>query len=137
MIVFEYILSISLLLLTKTAYAANEIGLDPKKQPGGVKISNNPGGDLAKVFKNSINILFAVGAMAFTIMIIWGAVDWILSGGDKEKIASGRRRITNAIIGLVILSLSFTIMVVVGQVLSINALQFGDFKIPGLGTPIK
>ena len=99
------------------------------------------GGDqknlVGTIFGNVITLFFTAGAIGFTIMIIWGAVDWILSGGDKEKIASGRRRITNAIIGLVILSLSFTIMVVVGQVLSINALQFGDFKIPGLGTPIK
>lgn len=85
------------------------------------------------IFGNVITLFFAVGAIGFTIMIVWGAVDWILSGGDKEKVSGARKRITQAIVGLVILSLTFTIMLVAGQILSINALQYGDFRIPGLG----
>lgn len=65
-------------------------------------------------------------------MFVWGAVDWILSGGDKEKIASARKRITTAIIGLVLLSLTFVVMVVVGQILGIGSLFSGYFEIKGL-----
>lgn len=86
------------------------------------------------LLRNVITLLFTGGAIGFTIMIIWGAVEWILSGGDKEKIAGARKRITTAITGLAILSLSFLIVVTAGQILSINALQFGDFKVPGLGS---
>jgi hypothetical protein len=68
-------------------------------------------------------------------MILWGAVDWILSGGDKEKVSNARKRITQAIIGLVILSLVFVIMAIAGQITGINALQSGAFKIPGIADP--
>ncbi len=114
---------------------AQGIGLDSSKIPGGVKISSNPGDDLAKVIRNSIDILFAIGAMAFIIMIIWGAVSWILSGGDKEKVSNARKRITTSIVGLVLLSLSFVIIVVLGQILNIEFLQSGNFRIPTLYKP--
>lgn len=97
----------------------------------------NQGTLVKTIFSNVITLFFTVGAIAFTIMIIWGGVDWILSGGDKEKVANARKRITQAIVGLVVLSLSFVIMLVAGQILSIDALQYGKFVIPGLGDPIK
>jgi len=102
----------------------------------GIDISNgtgDPTGNLGFILQNVIILFFTVGGLGFTIMIFWGAVDWILSGGDKEKVAGGRKRITTAITGLVVLSLSFLFMVIAGQVLSIDALQFGKFQIPGLG----
>ena len=123
---------ILVLFVTNTAYAANEIGLDPSKLKSGVTISADPGADLARVFKNSINILFAIGAMGFMIMVIWGAVDWILSGGDKEKVSSARKKMTHAIIGLVLLSLSFVIINLVGQIVGFNPL--GNLQLRDLGT---
>jgi hypothetical protein len=69
------------------------------------------------------------------IMIIWGAVDWIFSGGDKEKIAGARKRITQSIIGLVLLSSAFVIMLVLGQILGIGSLYSGQFTIKGLLEP--
>lgn len=108
-------------------------------RPGtGFGINLAPGGgplDLGLLMRNVVILFFTVGGLGFTIMIFWGAVDWILSGGDKEKIAGARKRITTAITGLTILSLSFLIMVIAGQVLSIDALQFGDFRVPGLAAP--
>jgi len=116
---------------------AQGIGINSGKQPGGIKVSagDDPGALLGTVLKNTVGILFAVGAIGFTVMIIWGGVDWILSGGDKEKIAGARKRIVTAITGLVLLSLSFVIMVVIGQVLNIEFLQTGNFRIPTLYKP--
>ena len=111
------------------------IGLSVKNQPGGLSIvdkENDPGGLLSNLLRNSITLFFSIGGIGFTIMILWGGVNWILSGGDKEKIASARKRITTAIIGLVLLSLTFVIMVVIGQITGISALQSGVFSIPGL-----
>lgn len=107
--------------------------------PGfGIDISGgNPTGigNIGFILKNVITLFFTVGGLGFTIMILWGAVDWILSGGDKEKVAGARKRIITAVTGLTILSLSFIIMLIAGQILSINALQFGTLTIPGLGAP--
>lgn len=87
------------------------------------------------ILRNVITLFFTVSAIGFIIMMLWGATDWVISGGEKEKVATARRRITTAIIGMVVLSLTFVIMVVVGQILSIDALQYGTFKIPQIGAP--
>lgn len=58
---------------------------------------------------NVIGLFFAAGALAFIIMFIWGAVQMILSGGDKEAISKARAKITWAIIGITLMSLSYFI----------------------------
>lgn len=61
------------------------------------------------LLSNVIGLFFAAGAIAFIIMFVWGAVQMILSGGDKEAIAKARSRITWSIVGVVLLSLSYFI----------------------------
>jgi hypothetical protein len=135
------LLTFILLILVPTTNPASGQVIVDIKQDKGMGIAALTGGDqnnlIKTIFTNVITLFFTVGALGFTIMIIWGAVDWILSGGDKEKVANARKRITQAIVGLVVLSLSFVIMLVVGQILSIDALQYGRFNIPGLGDPVK
>lgn len=109
------------------------IGLNMGKQPSGVLLtSDHPGDLLGLVIKNTITIFFAIGAIGFTIMIVWGGVSWIISGGDKEKVANARKRIITAVTGLVVLSLSYVIMVILGQITGIKSLEEGNFKIPTL-----
>lgn len=127
------LLTIVYFLVPKLSYA--QIGLPRGQQAGGAPISGNAGGDLSNLIANIINLFFVIGGIGFTIMIIWGAVSWILSGGDKEKIAAARRRITQAIIGLILLSLTFVITLVVGQITGIEALKTGNYGFKGLLTP--
>lgn len=82
-------------------------------------------GAISILLSNALNILYALAAIVFIFMIVWGAFQWIISGGDKEAVAKARARITHAIIGIVILSLAFVIISVLGQ---ITGFQF--FKQP-------
>lgn len=126
----------SSLFVTVSVYAADipPIGLNLKNQGDrGIKITDtNPVPLLGTIFQNVIMLFFTIGAIGFVIMFVWGAVDWILSGGDKEKIAGARKRIVTAITGLVLLSLTFVIIVVLGQILGIGPLYTGNFSIPKL-----
>jgi len=61
------------------------------------------------LLSNVIGLFFAAGALAFIIMFVWGAVQMILSGGDKEAISKARARITWSIVGVILLSLSYFI----------------------------
>ena len=60
-----------------------------------------------------IGIAFVIGAIIFFFMLVIGGIQWITSGGDKEAVIQARGRITNALIGLVILFSTFAIVVVV------------------------
>jgi hypothetical protein len=52
--------------------------------------------------------VFAV--LAALLFLLWGAIKWIISGGDKEKVDAARKQIIAAIIGLVLVILSFVIL---------------------------
>jgi hypothetical protein len=64
------------------------------------------------LWKVSINL----GALAVIVFFLWGAFEWITAGSDSKKTETARSRMTNAIIGLVILVSSFTILSFVSKV---------------------
>jgi hypothetical protein len=76
------------------------------------------------------NALISIGAVFVLIYFIWGALGWITSSGDKGKLESARDRITQAIIGLIILVGSYAIIGFVGEIF------FGDtFSILQINVP--
>lgn len=112
-------------------------------QPDGLGIKSGIGqnaqaeGIVQTILVNVVSLFFAVGGIGVVVYFVWGAVDWIMSGGDKEKVSNARKKMTNAIIGLVLLSLSYVIISLVGQVVGFNPL--GYLQLRGLGdttTPV-
>jgi|SRR3989344_1018916 len=63
---------------------------------------------------NSITLIYTVAAVVFVFMILWGAFEWLSSGGNKESIDSARKRIVNAIIGIVLFAIAFALLKVIG-----------------------
>lgn len=63
-----------------------------------------------------------LGGLALLVMLILGALEWILAGGDKAKIESARSRITQAIIGMLVLIGTVAISLFVGSIFGINLL---------------
>lgn len=59
--------------------------------------------------------LITVGAILVIVFFLWGSIEWITSGGDSGKVQKARDRITQAIIGLVILVGSFVIIAFLGS----------------------
>ncbi len=92
-------------MLTELALKVPEYGkLDvPKELPtGGIKTGS-------KIIATGIGVAFVVAIIVCLFFIIWGAVNWITSGGDKQKLASARNRIMYAIIGLLLVLFSIII----------------------------
>ena len=97
----------------------------------GLRPEGRTGSALAQsIFDSIVTIIYSVGFVAFIVMIVWGGLDWILSGGDKDKIKSAQKRITTAIIGIAVLAFSFFIARVVGDLLGIKVLE--SVQLPSL-----
>ena len=71
-------------------------------------------------FVNIWQAFITVGAVIVLVYFLWGAIEWITAGGDSSKITKARDRITQSLIGLLILVGSF---VIIGF---ISNLFFGD-----------
>lgn len=64
-----------------------------------------------------------VGSVAFLIFLIWGGVEWLTAGGNKDRVKTAQDMIGNALIGLAILIGSYAIAYFVQGALKINILQ--------------
>ncbi|HSD98922.1 MAG TPA: pilin [Patescibacteria group bacterium] len=94
--------------------------LAPQAYAQGIKINTCPGGnfsalclgasDLGKVITNGINFLFVVAAMLALVFLVLGGVKWLTSQGEKEGVNKARETIVAAIVGLVIIFLSYLIV---------------------------
>lgn len=71
---------------------------------------------LSNFLSKIVEIIFVAATIIFVFMVIITAVQWILSGGDKEAVGNARKRLTWAIIGIVFLALAFVILRVAGQI---------------------
>jgi hypothetical protein len=110
--------------------AIEPIGVRQPKANSGVLVNSNckPDTYIGRVIDASVQIFFLIGAIGVLIMFLWGAVDWILSGGDKEKVAGARKRITTALMGIALLALTFIAVYTIGTMIGINPLA--KFDIP-------
>ena len=54
-------------------------------------------------------VLYIVGFIS-VVMLIWGGIRYIISGGDSKKITDAKNTILYAIIGLIIAVLAFAIV---------------------------
>lgn len=125
-----YFLSLMLLFQVVTSvYAAPIIGI---KQPAGTGVVDNGNADslLGTVLKNGVLVVFTFASIAVVLYFLWGAFDFIISQGDKEKMGAARKKITASLIGLAVLALSFVIIGLIGSIVGINPLSG---KIPFLG----
>ena len=80
-------------------------------------LSKDPTGTagISKFLSNLIALIYSVAAIVLIFMLVWGAFEWLTSGGDKERIESARRRIISALIGMLLFAVAFAVIQVLGQ----------------------
>lgn len=62
------------------------------------------------IFKNIVNILlFLVGAVS-VIMLIFGGIKYVTSGGAQDQVTSAKNTIMYAIIGIIVALLAFAVV---------------------------
>ena len=69
-----------------------------------------------------VGLAFVVGVLIFFFIMITGAIQWITSGGDKAAVEGARGKITNAVVGVVILLSLFALLKIIEDFFGINIL---------------
>ncbi|MCF7846697.1 MAG: hypothetical protein K9M51_01365 [Candidatus Gracilibacteria bacterium] len=80
--------------------------------------------DLVEIF---VPIAFILAAALAAIFIFVGGVNFILSGGNDEKIKKAVNTIRYAIVGLVVTILSFTFVTIVGRIFGLDFLDYLNY----------
>ena len=87
--------------------------------PTGTGINCPPdGGSINSMFVTVINWALAIAFILAVIFLIYGGFRYILSGGNEESAKAGRQTIFNALIGVVIIVLSYVIVQIVYKFVS-------------------
>lgn len=116
------------------------ISLIPKAYAQGIinpvidpSVGTGPGEPIiGRVIGAVVGVFIVVGAIMALLHLLFGAVKWITAGGDKTQMENARERITQAIIGLIILASVWALMVFIGSFLGLN---FPNFTLPGIAVP--
>ncbi|MDH7476118.1 MAG: hypothetical protein QHH09_01445 [Microgenomates group bacterium] len=74
----------------------------------------NPVSDLTRFLSLILQIVLVVAGILLLIYLFWGALDYITSGGDKEKTTKAQNKIVNALIGMILLIAAIALFGVVG-----------------------
>src|SRR5690606_28287922 len=64
-----------------------------------------------------------VGGLAVLFLFVQGAIEWITAGGESAKVDKARSRITNAVIGLAVLSVTLGFANFIGPIFGFDLLQ--------------
>jgi len=101
--------------------------------PGGQSI--NPPGSLmggkqggldviSKVFRNTFIIMLLACVILSLIFIVVAGIQWIMSGGDKNKLQAARSKLIWAIGGLIVAFVAFFIVSLIGYLFKVDLLKF-------------
>lgn len=95
------------------------IGGTPIPKPSG--LPDFQVGDVGQTLIQKIIIMLIILAVILCLFfLVTAGIKWITSGGDKEGIAHARLQIIYALVGLVVVFLSFLIIKVIGGVFGVN-----------------
>ena len=83
---------------------------------------------ISRLLSVVLGLAFIIGSLAFFFIFIIGGIEWITSGGDKVKVDDARRKLTNALVGLILLFSIFAIANLIDTVFGVNITSFSlDF----------
>lgn len=74
-------------------------------------------GDLVSVL---IPYIFGIAGLILLLMLIFSGFQLLTSAGDPKALESGQKRLTSAVIGFIIIFLSYWIVKFVGQILGVE-----------------
>ncbi len=99
----------ALLSFVPAAYADNIVNCDA----GGGQFKNLcglTGANFGNTFSQIITFAFVFAIIIALAFLIWGGVKWITSGGEKTGVDEARNHVVAAVVGLIIVFLSYFIL---------------------------
>ncbi len=77
----------------------------------------NTVGDLVNTL---MNFLVPLAGIIFLLVLIWGGYDFMMSGGNPEKLKSAQAKITTGVIGFILLVLAYLIVRIISFIFGLE-----------------
>ena len=86
---------------------------------------------LPKIVSGALQLALTFAAIIFFFILVWGGIQWIVSGGDKAATEASRGRITAALVGLVIVFAAWAIAALIGTFFGVEIFNLNMVNIQG------
>jgi len=90
-------------------------------------------GDFGGIIGTAIIVIFIIAIVIALIWLVIGGIKWITSSGDSSKVEAARNQIIAAVIGLIIVFLSFFILSFVLRLFGLTLTNIEIPVLPGFG----
>jgi len=95
--------------------------LSPIKEPGIIDI-NKQDLTLGEIVSGLLPYLFAGAGLLLLLYLLLGGFQLMTSGGDPKKTQEAKGKITNALVGFIIVFVSYWLVQIVGTILGIETI---------------
>ena len=75
---------------------------------------------IGDIINNLVPFVISIGGVLLFFILMWGGYDYVTSQGTPEKIKSANAKITAAIVGFILLVLSFLITRVISYIFGVG-----------------
>lgn len=79
--------------------------------------------NIGPLITNVVPYIFGIAGFLLLIYLVLGGLQLMLSRGDPKAVAAAQAKITNALIGFVIVLLSAGIVIILGKILNVPILN--------------
>lgn len=76
--------------------------------------------NLASLVSVALPYVFSIAGIILFGYLVWGGFDYLLSMGDPKKAEAGRNKITNAILGFIIIFISFWLVQIIDYIFKLG-----------------
>lgn len=92
-------------------------------------------GALGRVIGSLITFGFALIGLVALAFLVWGGIKWLTSQGEKAEVEGARNHIINAVIGLIVIFLSYLVVNLLLTFITGGKVTLSNITIPTLGQP--
>lgn len=86
--------------------------------------------DLGSVIERVVGYALGLAGIVLFIMLLIGGFSFITSGGDPKAAEGAKKTITSAIIGLIVILISYLILVIIKNITGVDVTQFNLMVTP-------
>lgn len=85
--------------------------------PSGFKFA---GGNLGSIINALIPYIFGMAGLALLVILIWGGFELMTSAGDPKKMQSAQGKLTNAVVGFIIIFVAYWLVQILEVIFGIK-----------------
>ena len=79
---------------------------------------------LVPLFESLVKAVVSLGGVALFLMLLVGGFNFLFSGGDPKKLEQARGTVTQALVGIIIMSLAYLILLTIQKFTGVNVTEF-------------